>query len=360
LLAGIGLAFICGLNAHGQSSTLRGRSGAPDASAAQELPAAASEQMKAYGEAQPYMNCTLPQLQRIVPPLEGLKPDRGGLPLQSILRQAGDVIEAQLPKMPDLMAKESVAQTDVRDAKSPGAGAFHNTARGFPQAASILQQYSLQFGMDEKQLEQSLHLTLVTETPWKDFNYLIVAHRSSDGAPVLEESRTDLKSPNGRRQKREQKVLHGIGFEYLWLLLVSANLAQSDYRLLGQQKMYGRETYVIGFAQSPARVKLPGQVTLSGHTYPLLYQGLAWIDESTFRIVRLRTDLLAPLASIQLERFSSDLRFEEVDIPGLSVALWLPWQVELIWTQAGQMSGELHLYSKYSMFHASARILPPE
>jgi hypothetical protein len=361
LLAGIGLTFIFGLNAHGQSSLLRDRGIEPNASAAQETAATESEQiMKAYGEAQPYMNCTLPQLQRIVPPLEGLKADKRGLPLQSILRRTGEVIEAQLPKMPDLVAKESVAQTDVRDAKSPGAGAFHNTARGFPQAASILQQYSLQFGMDEKQLEQSLHLTLVTETPWKDFDYLIVARRSSDGAPVLEESRTDLKSPKGKRLKREQKILHGIGFEYLWLLMASANLAQSDYRLLGQQKVYGRETYVIGFAQSPARVKLPGQIDVSGQTYPLLYQGVAWIDESTFRIVRLRTDLLAPLPLIQLERFSADLRFEQVDIPGLSLALWLPWQVELIWTQGGQMSGELHLYSKYSLFHASARILPPE
>jgi hypothetical protein len=361
LLVGIGLTFIFGLNAHGQSSTSRGRGTEPNASAAQETAATESEQMrKAYGEAQPYMNCTLPQLQRIVPPLEGLKPDKGGLPLESILRRTGEVIEAQLPRMPDLMAKESVAQTDVRDAKSPGAGAFRNAGRGFSGAAGILQQYSLQFGMDEKQLEQSLHLTLVTETPWKDFDYLIVARRSSDGVPVLEESRTDLKSPNGKRLRREQKILHGTGFAYLWLLVASPNLAESDYRLLGQQKMYGRATYVIGFAQSPARVRMAGQVSLAGQTYPLLYQGVAWIDESTFRIVRLRTDLLAPLPSIQLERFSSDLRFEQVDIPGLSLALWLPWQVELIWTQAGQMSGELHLYSKYSMFRASARILPPE
>jgi hypothetical protein len=77
-------------------------------------------------------------------------------------------------------------------------------------------------------------------------------------------------------------------------------------------------------------------------------------------MVRLRTDLLAPLPAIKLERFSADLRFEQVDISGLNLVLWLPWQVELIWTQAGQMSGELHLYSKYSMSHATARILPPE
>ena len=344
LLIGVGLAVIFALNLHGQPSQTT-----------------ESEQLKnAYGEAQPYMNCTLPELERIVPALQGLKADKGKQSLQSILAQTGEVIEAQLPKMPDLIARESVAQADVRDAKSPGAGAFYNTGRGFPQTGSIFQQYSLQFGMDEKQLEQSLHLTLVTETPWKDFDYLMVVHRSDDGTALLEESRTDIKSPTGKRLKREEKILHGTGFEYLWLLLGGLNSAESDYRLLGQQKMYGHETYVVGFAQAPTRVKLPGQLTLSGQTYPLLYQGVAWIDESTFKIVRLRTDLLAPLPAIQLERFSADLRFEQVDIAGLNLSLWLPWQVELIWTQAGQMSGELHLYSKYSMSHATARILPPE
>jgi hypothetical protein len=363
LLVWIGWISVFGLNTLGQSTTSLSGSTQPNASArkdAHELAPEGSDQiMKAYGDAQPYMDCTLPQLQRIVPALEGLKPEKGQLQLQSILNRTGEVIQAQIPKMPDLIARESVAQVDVTGAKSPGTGALYNTSRGFPQVAGLLQQYSLQFGTDEKQLEQNLHLTLVTETPWKDFDYLILARRSSDGAQVLEESRTDLKAPNGKRLKHEQKILHGIGFEYLWLLFLPGNAPQSSYRLLGQQKMFGHETYVVGFAQSPARVKLPGEIDLSGQAYPLLYQGIAWIDETTFSIVRLRTDLLAPLPAIHLERFSSDLRFEKIDITGLNLSLWLPWQVELIWTQAGQLSGELHVYTKYSLFHATVRILPP-
>lgn len=363
LLVWIGLISVLGPNTLGQSTTSRSGSIQPNTSArddAHEPAAEGSDQiMKAYGDAQPYMECTLPQLRRIVPALEGLKSDKGQLQLQSILKRTGEVIQAQVPKMPDLIARESVAQVDVTGAKSPETGALSQTSRGFPQVTGLLQQYSLQFATDEKQLEQNLHLTLVTETPWRDFDYLILARRSSNGAQVLEESRTDLKAPNGKRLKREQKILHGIGFEYLWLLFLPGNTPQSNYRLLGRQKMYGHETYVVGFAQSPARVQLPGEIDLSGHAYPLLYQGIAWIDETTFSIVRLRTDLLAPLPAIHLERFSSDLRFQKIDITELNLALWLPSQVELIWTQAGQMSGELHMYTKYSLFHATVRILPP-
>jgi hypothetical protein len=357
LLISIGLISVFGPNLLGQSTTPQSASAGDNTP---ELAAQTSAQiMKAYGGAQPYMNCTLPELKRIVPALEGLKPGKEELPLQGILDRTGEVIQAQLPKMPNLLAAESVAQADVAGDKRPGAGALYNSSRGFPQASGILQQYSLQFATDEKQLEQNLHLTLVTETPWKNFDYLILVHRSTDGSQTLEESRADLKATNDKRLKREQRILHGIGFQYLWLLFLPGNAPESNYRLLGQQKMYGHETYVVGFAQSPVRVKQAGEIDLSGQAYPLLYQGVAWIDKTTFRIVRLRTDLLAPLPAIRLERFSSDLRFEPIDIADLKVALWLPRQVELIWMQGGQMSGELHLYTKYSLFHATVRVLPP-
>jgi hypothetical protein len=361
LLMSIGFISVFGLNLFGQSTPLRNtpQSATAGDEAPEQAAKASAQIMKAYGDAQPYMDCALPELKRIVPALEGLKPGKVELPLQAILDRTGEVIKAQIPRMPNLIAAESVAQADVTGDKKPGAGALYNSGRGFPQAAGILQQYSLQFATDEKQLEQNLHLTLVTETPWKNFDYLILVRRSTDGTQTLEESRADLKAPNDKRLKREQKILHGIGFEYLWLLFLPANAPESSYRLLGHQKMYGHETYVVGFAQSPARVKQPGEIDLSGETYPLLYQGIAWIDKATFRIVRLRTDLLAPLPAIQLERFSSDLRFEPIDIADLKVALWLPRQVELIWMQGGQMSGELHVYTKYSMFHATVRVLPP-
>jgi hypothetical protein len=361
LLISLGLISVFGPNLFGQSTTPQSiEQGASVADDTPDLGAKTSAQiMKAYGDAQPYMNCTLPELKRIVPALEGLKPGKEDLPLQSILNRTGEVIQAQLPKMPNLIAAESVAQADVNGDKRPGAGALYNSSRGFPQAAGILQQYSLQFATDEKQLEQNLHLRLVTETPWKNFDYLILARRSADGTQTLEESRADLNAPNGKRLKHEQKILHGIGFQYLWLLFLPGNAPESTFRLLGNQKMFGHETYVVGFAQSPARAKQPGEIDLSGQAYPLLYQGIAWIDKTTFRIVRLRTDILAPLPAIQLERFSSDLRFEPIDIADLKVALWLPRQVELIWMQGGQMSGELHVYTKYSLFHATVRVLPP-
>ena len=136
LLVWIGLISVLGPNTLGQSTTSRSGSIQPNTSArddAHEPAAEGSDQiMKAYGDAQPYMECTLPQLRRIVPALEGLKSDKGQLQLQSILKRTGEVIQAQVPKMPDLIARESVAQVDVTGAKSPETGALSQTSAGIP------------------------------------------------------------------------------------------------------------------------------------------------------------------------------------------------------------------------------------
>ena len=50
----------------------------------------------------------------------------------------------------------------------------------------------------------------------------------------------------------------------------------------------------MAFAQKPGWATSPDNVVYKGRSVRILYQGTAWIDEASFRVVRLRTDLLAP------------------------------------------------------------------
>uniref|UniRef100_A0A372ILB1 Uncharacterized protein n=2 Tax=Paracidobacterium acidisoli TaxID=2303751 RepID=A0A372ILB1_9BACT len=304
------------------------------------------------------MDESLPALRRAVPALDDLKENTNPPDLQSILDRTAAGLEAELPKVPDLSAHESVSQTylnpqvtqnDQNSGSIAGVGA---KTVGINRAAPA-PQYTTHGLTDERELEQNLQTSLLAWTSRGDFDYLILVRHSPAGDPRLEESRTDLKDP-----KNAKMDLHGIGFGYLWLLFLPQNLSQSRFRCLGEEKMEGRHTYVVAFAQLPDRVKSPGEIMLPGATYPLLYQGIAWIDAATYRIVRLRADLLAPLADLQLQRITSDLRFSEVHLSDVPERLWLPSQVEVIWQQQGVYFGELHLYRKYHLFHATVRILP--
>lgn len=313
-----------------------------------------------YGNAKPYMDNPLPELKRELPPLGALKVDEDQSQLPTILSRAGKVLEAELPEVPDLTAHETVTQAQMNLLTLRGgrggsiAGVLGNVTVGINSRSGYSPQYASQNPSDHREIADELHSELVSSLSWKDFDYLILVRRAKDGRPLLEESRSDPKNPNAG----PQAGLHGIGFGYLWLLFLPGNRYQARYRSLGQQKMNGRHTYVVGFAQLPDQVMIPGEIAFGGKAYPLLYQGVAWIDEKTFQIVRLRVDLLAPLPSIQMVSLTSDLLFGEVRIPELNLPLWLPKQVELDWRQGNIFYGELHRYNKYRLFKATAKILP--
>ena len=122
--------------------------------------------------------------------------------------------------------------------------------------------------------------------------------------------------------------------------------------------MDDRKTFVLGFVQIPTQVKLPGKFKWAGKEEPFFFQGIAWIDETTFNVVRLHTDLLSPVPSVNLLQMTTDLRFRSVRIKGYDGDFWLPSQVLIRTEQGESILNELHQYSKYKFFHAESRLLP--
>ena len=91
------------------------------------------------------------------------------------------------------------------------------------------------------------------------------------------------------------------GFVSAPLVFHPAYQSGSSFRLLGRQKVKGRNTFVIAYAQDPAKSRLSGnfQRTDISTTYT---QGLAWIDAENYQIIRLTSDLLRPLPLVRLEK----------------------------------------------------------
>jgi poly(3-hydroxybutyrate) depolymerase len=184
------------------------------------------------------------------------------------------------------------------------------------------------------------------------FEYLVLRHEVN-GEVTLEEYRT------GNEKKNSAPLSQGT--VNAWVLFHPANLAESSFRYLGRQQMDGHATLVLAFAQLPDKVKFPGQVDYLGKSFPVMYQGFAWIEESDFRIVRLRTDLLAPRPDIFLQMLTSDVRFSEVHIfaPDESLTLWLPRQAKINWNFKGEVVHQSHTYSDFQIYRSKSRIVTP-
>jgi hypothetical protein len=296
--------------------------------------AQSSEMVSLYADAQPYKDDPIATMKLKVPQLDGLKVDASQAELPAILNKAGAVIVGQMPRVPNLIAQEEVAQEAVTTTRISNSG-----ARGTSPWSGIA-------GMSSSSPD-----ALVPQT-WRRFEYLILAKHLGDGGTVFDESRKDLD------KKDREAAPHGIGFGSLWLMFIPSNLAESKFRYLGTQSVEKHPTYVVAFAQDPRLVKVPGVIETDSGQVPLLYQGVAWIDQETYKIVRIRTDVLAPLPKIKLWQATSTVSFGEVEIPKFDARLWLPKTVEITWDLGGNRLGELHRYSNYRLFVATSRIVP--
>ncbi len=272
-----------------------------------------------YLNARPYLDYSLQDLARQVPELRGIEPADSQDRLPLLLYKLGDHLQGFLDQIPDLIADEEVVRT--------------------PSASELWRL-------------RDPHAQL--------FSYLILPRRT-DQKVTLEEYRTDRSGRDLRPGSAYRRTPLAQGFALMWVPFHPYARSESRFRYLGRQKIKGLETSVVAFAQKPGKVQSPGEVHIQGKPIVILSQGVAWINESDFQIVRLRTDLLAPRPDVGLERLTTDLSFGEVRIAGTRSALRLPTRVTVITGYENGTLKETHSYSHYRLFKVQTRIrtIPP-
>jgi hypothetical protein len=178
------------------------------------------------------------------------------------------------------------------------------------------------------------------------FRYLAL-NRPSNPASGLDEFRTDSQgnpaAPAG--------FLITKGFVSIEAIFHPESRSEAVFRLLGRQRVKGRKTYIVGFAQIPGKARLVGKAEFGGMYYVLtLLQGVAWIDSENYQIIRMYTDLLAPRPDVGLKQESTDLTYEKVQFKTESAPLWLPHQVVVTERLRDQTYRNVHTYSDFRVF----------
>lgn len=269
-----------------------------------------------YASAKLYINDPLHRLKKAVHELRGLHPASSQQPLAMILSRTGSRLEDLAGEMPNLIALEDIDQFQF--------------AEDGTRAARLRNKY----------------------------NYLILVHPGG-GEPDFEERRIGL---NGRRPRAvglEQGFVVTKGFATLWRDFLPLTQRESVFRYLGTQRVNKAMVYVVGFAQRPGWVDAPMYFMQGKDLTTCLFQGVAWIDESSFRILRLRTDLLAPVPEVGLHKMSTVVTFGPARITQVPDPLWLPVKAEVTAVIGSYFYRNIHSYSGYKLFRSQVRFLPP-
>lgn len=271
-----------------------------------------------WANAKPYLDDDLPKLLASVPELKGLDRASSQEQLTSILDLAGEKCVDLLRRVPNVIAREEVVSLLP---KAPRAG---------------------------------FSLTPHTGIERENFDYLLLSEQTPNGTALREYRMVDGRpatAPLGMGQLSE-------GFTSEWLHLHPANRSQARFRYLGQGMMDKHQTFVVAFAQIPQMVQSPPSFQLSGDAVAIFVQGIVWVDSTDFRIVRMREDLLAPRPDVGLKKFTTTIRFGEVNIAKAASSLWLPQEVVIDWEFQGETVQRRHRYSKYRLYGATTKILP--
>jgi hypothetical protein len=260
-----------------------------------------------YANAKPYVELSPTELKSAVPELGDLEPAPNQVPLPLLLHHTGERTGDLLRNMPNLIAHEELVTQSGPKGK-----------------------------------------------PWRqEYEYLILSHPDKDMI-VLEEYRTAAK---GKATQGVEDPLSK-GFASEWMRFCPSHQAESRFRYLGSQRIDGHQTFVIAFAQIPDRVHFPTQVEFGGRPIAVLDQGVAWVDQTDFRIVRIRTDLLAPRPDIYLQKMTAEVHFTELLLPKMDSSVWLPDEAVVTWNFRGQTGEQRHLYSGYRFYTVHAKIVP--
>jgi hypothetical protein len=181
------------------------------------------------------------------------------------------------------------------------------------------------------------------------FQYLALARPAASGVG-LDEYRTNDKGQVVQPGGSGGNYFVTKGFVSMPLHFHPDYQADSTFRYLGRQVISKRQTYVVAFAQQPGMARLPGRISFGEVTLLVLRQGIAWIDSSTYQVLRMQTDLLASKEQIDPKRETTEIEFQEVRFKKAPQALWLPRQVVVTFDWKGHAYKNRHSYSDFKLF----------
>jgi tetratricopeptide (TPR) repeat protein len=262
--------------------------------------------------------------------------------VQSVTSQSPQELIAAMPELRGLQAATSQEELElILTRTGEGVEAF---VKNFPNTVSHEQVHQERLGKDGK----------VRDSLDQEFQYLLLARPEKWGLG-LDEHRANIQGQASSLQGYNQGLMLTSGFTSASWVFHPANQSGTSFRYLGRQAVEGKELHVVAFAQKPETSRMIGRFISDQGSALILVQGLAWIDPASFQIVRLRTDLLNPLAKVRLQRQTTEIQFHQVTFKEVATALWLPREVAVTVDWRGRIYRNSHRYSDFKLFNVEAK-----
>ncbi len=120
----------------------------------------------------------------------------------------------------------------------------------------------------------------------------------------------------------------------------------------GLARANGTLAWQIHFRQMPGKPNAirSYQSGMHGPSYSVGLKGRAWISADNYQIIRMETDIVAPLPQIRLLAEHTAIEYGPVQFQKAGVNLWLPQTAEIYFAWMGHQVHRRHSFSNYLLF----------
>jgi hypothetical protein len=178
-------------------------------------------------------------------------------------------------------------------------------------------------------------------------NYVAQFEQNSSGYPRVQEYRS------GDSGIRQASVMDS-GTAAFALIFHPSHVGNFDFRCEGLTELRGSLAWQVHFEESTDPRRSFTAIHSGGATYLPRLKGRAWITTDNYNVLQIETDLLAPIAEIDLQLEHQVISYAPVEFPKRQVRLWLPDSSSLYIAYRGHRYERVHTFSQFQLFSVEA------
>lgn len=181
----------------------------------------------------------------------------------------------------------------------------------------------------------------------RKFEYLVDVEEVKAGFFSVEEYRTNSQGGNEFADD-----IASIGVPAMILILHQHNTVNFDIACEGLATWNGRKAWQVHFRQRSDRPNTMRayKMGLLGQAHAVGLKGRAWIAADTFQVLRMETQMIAPMREIHLAADYTAIEYAPVYFKGRDLEMWLPQSAEVYSDWKGRRFHWRHSFSNYLLF----------
>ena len=134
------------------------------------------------------------------------------------------------------------------------------------------------------------------------------------------------------------------------LIFHPSHIANFDFRCEGLTDLQGRPAWQIHFVESSDAARSFTAIRSGGSITLTRFKGRAWITTDSNDVLRIETDLVAPVGQIDLQREHQVIAYAPVEFAARHLRLWLPDTSSLYIAYRGHRYQRVHTFTDFQLF----------